>query len=281
MHGIPPRAMAPHELASKAPSAAGSASAAVEESRVEYLGRSARTYLTLVLYAAIAPWGYALFGLLLIAPISVLRRRRLFQACIRSGFRLLRGWVGTFRLARVDALSVRENLLPERCVVVANHPSHFDIVSLLSRIPRCATIVKPSIYDQWWLEPLMRGSGQVRGTSHPLDAGRLVEAAVARLHEGERLVVFPEGTRTEAGREMPFHRLAFEIASRAHVPVVPIRIDCDPPFLSKGQSVLRPPRAFPRIRLEVLDPIDPESFGGDTRSLRDHVRNVLLGTRNR
>lgn len=172
--------------------------------------------------------------------------------------------------------------LPSPCVVVANHPTHLDIVSLLGWIPDCCTIVKPSIYRFWWLRPLMKGSGQIEGSgSGLLEAARLIERAEDSLRQGQTIVVFPEGTRTEEGQRMPFHRLAFEIACAANVPVTALHIGCEPPYLSKSRSVLRPPRIVPRLTVELIETLCPGDFESDSRRLRDYVRSLYTASRAR
>ena len=48
--------------------------------------------------------------------------------------------------------------------------------------------------------------------------------------------MFPEGTRTPADApSRKIRRGAAQIALHANVPIQPIRIDCDPPVLAKGQ----------------------------------------------
>ena len=155
--------------------------------------------LSLGLYAVVAPWGYALFALAASLPTRRPDRRRAgLQRAIRLGFRFMHAWLGTFRLVDVRLPSPEARDLPHPCVIIANHPTHLDITAILSWVPRSCTLVKPSIYRRWWLWPLMAGSGQLEGAGpHPLDGARLVERAEARLRQGETVVVFPEGTRTE------------------------------------------------------------------------------------
>ncbi len=235
--------------------------------------------VTLTLYALVAPWGFAAFAVMVALPTRAPERRRdRLQWAIRTGFRLLHRYARVFGLLDVKTPAPDSVLLPDRCVVIANHPTHMDISAILCWIPRCCTVVKPSIYRRWWLEPLLRGSGQVEGAGdHPLDGARLVERASARVREGQRLVVFPEGTRTEEGRDMPFHRLGFEIACREGVPVVPLLLRCAPPYLSKMRPLLRPPRETPVLSVDVLPMIDPEEVGRDSRRLRERARALYTG----
>ena len=80
-----------------------------------------------------------------------------------------------------------------------------------------------------------------------VDPGSLgsLSAAVRRaqgmLAAGRNLIVFPEGTRSVTGRLLPFRDIAFRLARSAGVPVVPVVLQSDLPFMAK-----RPGSIFPR-----------------------------------
>ena len=247
-----------------------------------WLLRNVGTVVTLVLYTALAPWGYGVFALMTVFPArskTTLRKR--LQTAMRTGFRVTLAWIHKLGLMSVRTPLWEKTSIPTPCVIVANHPCHLDIVGILSWVPDAFTIVKSSIYRQFWLKPLMEGSGQVEGGGQEFATARIIERAVAGLREGQNLVVFPEGTRTQSGIEMPFHRLAFEIACRADVPVVPLRLSCQPSYLSKQRSVLRLPLGQPVFTVEVLETLHPQDFGGSSRKLRDSAQALCFGKSSR
>lgn len=233
--------------------------------------------LTLSIYAALAPWGYAFFALLVIIPMPAMTRASILQACMRTGFASLHTWITLLRLVDVR-YQVRRADLPEGpAVVVANHPTLLDVTAIQRLVGLSCSIVKPAIYRLWWLKPLLDGARQIEGASNPIGTVRVVERAAERLESGMSVIIFPEGTRTEDGREMPFHRLAFEIACRAGVPVVPLKIACEPPYLSKSQPLFRLPSQMPVLSVSALPPVHPEQFDGDSRRMSDHVRSLYRG----
>jgi 1-acyl-sn-glycerol-3-phosphate acyltransferase len=63
---------------------------------------------------------------------------------------------------------------------------------------------------------------------------RMLETCQQRLRSGYDLLIFPEGTRSPFGGGLQkFHRGAFEIAARAGVPIVLLKLTCVPPALGK------------------------------------------------
>ncbi len=97
----------------------------------------------------------------------------------------------------------------------------------------------------------------------PLDRNSrksLIEGAaeVRRLLEnGERIAVFPEGTRSPMGRLRRFSDVFFRIAIDADVPVVPVMIHLSRPFLGPGSENFLTARGAV-LRIRMLDPIEPE-----------------------
>ena len=242
---------------------------------VAWVVRYTAAIVTLLLYLLIAPWGYALFATLVWFPVVARPRRIAFlQACMRAGFTLLHNWMGWVRAMDVKIRFRQSDLPPGPCVVVANHPTLVDVTAILRSIRSSCTIVKPVIYRRWWLRPLMVGSGQLEGATNPLAATHLVDRAVERIRDGMSMVIFPEGTRTVEGREMPFHRMAFEIACRAGVPVVSLRLRCEPSWLSKSRSLLRIPMNVPVLSVSIMSSVDPARFDYDSRRLCEHVRSM-------
>ena len=160
-------------------------------------------------------------------------------------------------------------------MMVSNHPTLMDISALLAADSNLVFPVKPSLYNRFWARPLFRQSGQFEGAGQgPLGIAQMVEAAAERLAAGQRVIIFPEGTRSPDRGLHPFGRVAFEIAQRAAVPIVPLVIHCVPRYLGKTNGFRRPPADLPRLRIRVLEPIDPSApglAGSSSRTLRDIV----------
>lgn len=233
------------------------------------------TALSILVYLILAPWGYAAFALLVLVPwIGDQTRSRLLQAAMRAGFTLLHTWMGLIRVFDIRNQVDFERLPPGPFVIVANHPTLIDVTAILRAFQGSCTIVKPIIFERWWLRPLMKGSGQLVGAKNPLATTRLVGRAVDRIRSGMSIVIFPEATRTVEGREMPFHRMAFEIACRANVPVVCLHLRCDPSWLSKSRPLLKLPLKVPVLSISMLASLHPAQFDFDSKRLCENARSL-------
>jgi 1-acyl-sn-glycerol-3-phosphate acyltransferase len=227
-------------------------------------------------YFAASPVGYAIFGLWGSLPTrDPERRARRLRGIVSTAFRSMHAFLRWARLVDFDPADHAAQIPSGPCVMVANHPTLMDISALLAADPNLVYPVKPTLFHSFWARPLFQQAGQFAGAGQdPLRVAEMVEAAAARLAAGRRVIIFPEGTRSPERGVHPFGRVAFEIARRAKVPIVPLVITCRPRFLGKTSGFSRPPTDLPRLRIRVLEPLDPTSpelAGSSSRTLRDIV----------
>ncbi|NOY92743.1 MAG: 1-acyl-sn-glycerol-3-phosphate acyltransferase [Deltaproteobacteria bacterium] len=157
-------------------------------------------------------------------------------------------------------------------VLVSNHPTLIDVVFLLGWVPRLSTTVKVAWLRSLIFGPLLRAADYVPGPGMKGDEGGTpaLDRMVAKLEQGQPLVVFPEGTRSPSFGLGRFHRGAFEAAVRAGVPILPLYIDARPPGLNKQRFVPDEPIRFEFSWLGVLEvgvADDPRELMKRTRAL--------------
>lgn len=231
-------------------------------------------------YFAASPIGYAIFALWSSLPSrDPARRARRLRGIVSTAFRSMHAFLRWTRLVDFDPAQHAARIPSGPCVLVANHPTLMDISALLAADSNLVYPVKPSLFHSFWARPLFRHAGPFAGAGQdPLRVAEMVEAAAERLAAGQRVIIFPEGTRSPERGVHPFGRVAFEIARRAKVPIVPLVITCRPRFLGKASGFRRPPAELPRLRIRVLAPLDPmapELAGSSSRTLRDIVARQI------
>ena len=103
--------------------------------------------------------------------------------------------------------------------LVANHLSYVDIAALRAVVT--GIFVAKKEIDSWLLAGRMvRGMGNIyidRGNRR--DIPRAGDEIIAKLNEGEGVIVFPEGTSTKGENVLPFNSSFFEFAARTDLPV--------------------------------------------------------------
>lgn len=185
----------------------------------------------------------------LTAPDQATTQRRVRQ-CIHYFYR---GFIGMWRALGVISYELHgiERLRAPGQLVVANHPSLIDVVLISSRMPQVDCIVKDALLRNPFLRTPVRWAGYIANSAPE----HLIEDCVTRLHAGNSLLVFPEGTRSVPGRPLKMQRGAAHIALAAGVDLLPVTIRCHPSWLTKTDSWFRVPARRPHWYVSAGEPI--------------------------
>lgn len=216
------------------------------------LHETIRLYLGLLLLGVVClAVSLLAFPLRALLPRALSRRlgRRLVARATRAYLRML-VLMGAcrFDLTELDALQHAPAM-----IIAPNHPSLLDAVMILSRLPRATCIMKADIVNSIFFGAGARLTGYIPNT--PLRT--MVQLAVADLHHGSHLLLFPEGTRTT---RFPMGRLQGTtglIAKNAGVPVQTVFIETNSGFLGKGWSLRWTPRMPVTYRIRLGKRFDP------------------------
>ena len=226
--------------------------------------------MKLTLHALLRAYEYAVFylGLLLIGMLCLLwsppalllypilppaPRRAVGRFAIMFFFRAYLATLtlsGRFRfdLAELDALKGEKAL-----IIAPNHPSLWDVVLIVSRLPDVACVMKAEVLGNIFLGSGARLAGYIRNES----LRRLIMLAIADLQRGSQLLLFPEGTRTVRRPIGPLKGSIGVIACRAKVPVQTVLIETDSRYISKGWALFRKPPMPLHYRVRLGKRFDP------------------------
>ena len=109
-------------------------------------------------------------------------------------------------------------------LLAANHASYFDPPAIGCPLPRqICYFARKTLFKGFfaWLLPRLKTIPVDRDGDSDVSA---LKRVFKELKNGEGLILFPEGTRTEDGELQPAQRGVGMIACRSQVPVVPVRI---------------------------------------------------------
>jgi 1-acyl-sn-glycerol-3-phosphate acyltransferase len=207
-------------------------------------------------------------------PADAMRRcRRLLNRSLR----LHADYMKFFRLIDFDSRAVERQLPSGGFVLVANHPSLIDVVLLLSTYPTLYCVVKGSWMRRPFIGSMLRYCNHIdAGDGDPVSGANAVHGAIERLQSGDPVLIFPEGTRSPENGLGPFKNGAFAIAQAANVPVIPIRIQCRPPGLMRGQKWYHVPDGTMRFSFRLFPPRSPAAYAGDPAAMARDVRSLFL-----
>lgn len=180
-------------------------------------------------------------------------------------------WAGGARL-EVSGLENVDFSRPH--VFVSNHQSSVDIPTLFAALPvKFRFAAKKALqyvpFLGWYL--LLARFPLIDRARHT-NAMTSLNKAGEQIRGGISIVMFPEGTRSDDARVMPFKKGPFSLAMKAGVPLVPITIEGSGQLMPKNSWSITPGP----IRVQVGKPIDPIQFGEDREALIKAVRDVII-----
>ena len=150
-----------------------------------------------------------------------------------------------------------ENIPEGTAVLCANHSNLTDPLWILAfarldRLPR--TMAKKELFDNFFMRWLMKKVGAFPVDREGTDI-TAIKTAMHTLKQGNKLLIFPEGTRVKKGMTSEAHSGAVLIAHRMKAPIVPI-------YLSTEKGLFKP------IRLVFGAPYSVD-YGGQKPSAED------------
>jgi 1-acyl-sn-glycerol-3-phosphate acyltransferase len=157
-------------------------------------------------------------------------------------------------------------------IFMSNHVSNLDPPILVPLIPGRTSVLAKKVI---WRIPIL---------AQALNLAEIVpverenrEAAIQSIRRaGEvmghhiNMTLFPEGTRSQDGRLLPFKKGPFHLAIETGFPVVPVTILGTYEMMPKGMMFVRPGTAT----LIFHPPIDPKQFSS-REELMEAVREVI------
>jgi len=163
-----------------------------------------------------------------------------------------------------------------RCLIVANHTSHLDVLALLSAFPLRAVnrIRSIAASDYFCKSPIRAAIASLLGNIIPMDRSRFdwraMECCRKELDKGSIIIVFPEGTRSADGRMGHFQAGIGLMALSTEHPVLPARITGAYESWRKGQAL---PRRG-RVKVRFGDPLTFDGLHNDKRNWRLVARSL-------
>lgn len=124
---------------------------------------------------------------------------------------------------RVEVVG-KENIPTAPCVIVSNHQGQWETFYMQYLFhPLCTLLKRELLYIPFWGWAMKMLNPIAINRNKPKEAIlQTLEEGSNRLKKGMFVLLFPEGTRVEAGRVGKYARSSFELAKRNKVKVLPL-----------------------------------------------------------
>jgi 1-acyl-sn-glycerol-3-phosphate acyltransferase len=168
----------------------------------------------------------------------------------------------------------RENIPKQVFVAVSNHQSEWETLHLCYLLNPINSVLKKELLRIPFFGWALWGSGHI-GIDRSNARGsikRIETQGLKRLQKGVNILIFPEGTRVEAGGFRRFTRTGAKLAIDAGVPLLPIA--------HTASNCWSPSGGFQKgtIKVVVGEPID--TAGRDPKSLTNQAEKWIRETAN-
>jgi 1-acyl-sn-glycerol-3-phosphate acyltransferase len=201
----------------------------------------------------------------------------------RRGFRL---WCRTW----VHALGVELRLhhkhrrpLPERYILIANHPSSFEDVGIPALFD-VDCLAKHEVRDWWLVGRISAAAGTIYVQRDARESRQAAARTIARrLAAGRNVALYPEGGIKGPRLQPTFRHGAFAIARQTGTPIVPVYLhyEAQHDFHWGRHSlwrnlwhIIHSPNS--RANYYLFDAVEPEAFE-DKVAYCDHVYALYEG----
>ncbi len=221
-----------------------------------FLGRARALAVGLVIAVA---WTFSALFLMPLIRMALLlraqpRRRELGQTVLRGVFRCVVQLLQKSGVITVTYQGFAPLLAHTGPVILApNHPALWDAVFILAKVDRAACVLKASLLRN----PLLVVGARAAGYIPHEPAHQMLRRCIELLRGGERVLFFPEGTRTcfEQNCVNPLSGGLAVLARNSGAPVWPIYIQTSSGYLGKGWPIWRLPSETIHVRLCAGIPI--------------------------
>jgi len=223
------------------------------------LKRLIYTILTLLVFVIFVFFLFTPFTLvyMLLGPNTDKKRYRFHQMVVgvmRLALKLLPG-------VKLDLNNSFGETFQKPAVIIANHQSHLDLLCTIMLHPKVVLLTT----DWVWKNPiygLIIRFLEYYPVSDGYDTN--VERLKKLVERGYSVVVFPEGTRSETGEIIRFHKGAFALAQALDVDILPAFIHGASHVMPKKDFVLREGRLYveigPRMCAKDVQSIDARAL---------------------
>lgn len=222
----------------------------------------------------IVSWG-CLLTLVLFFPITI---AALLSSSGNLAFTLTRLWAWVMLRVTFVRVSIRGNdkiRKGQSYVIISNHQSQYDILSLVTKLGlQFRWVIKKELRKIPLFGPALYVSRNIfidrRDTRRAMES---IRHGMERLPPGASVMFFAEGTRSRDGTIREFKKGGFLVAVEAKLPILPVTVN-------GGRNVL-PPKSLVfspgRIQVVVGDPIDTSAYDRDTLDeLIRRARDVII-----
>ncbi|PBQ31199.1 glycerol acyltransferase [Sphingobacteriaceae bacterium] len=203
-----------------------------------------------------------------ITPAPRKKKKLIFHYLIMYACRIM-----VYLVANVkkNIINPQNEIFEKPAVIISNHQSFIDLALLLMLNPKIVVFTNDTV----WNSPLY---GLIARMADYYPASRGYESAIDQMkkltNDGYSVLIFPEGTRSETGEILRFHKGAFYLAEQLNLEILPILLHGAGGVVPKGDFHFKEGE----VTVKYLPRILPEEttygtgYKEKSKAIRDYFR---------
>jgi uncharacterized protein len=216
-----------------------------------------------------------LLGLLIPIPIESSKKRKVLNYCLSK---LAKSTLFLGFHVKKEIRSKEKLDFSNPSIIVPNHSSFLDILTMISLDPKIIIMVKKWVYYSPFFGLFIRYCGYLyiaEGAEYNL------KKIKRRVFEGYSIVIFPEGTRSLDGEIRRFHKGAFYLAKEMELDIQPILIVGANYVNPKNDLIIKSGYITAKAldRIKTTDELYQKRFGELTKEVVSIMRKELIVSR--
>lgn len=150
-------------------------------------------------------------------------------------------------------INIHGETFKEPAMLIANHTSFLDILTMGRLHPKLIYLVKDHVYNS----PIFGSAAKLHG-AYPVSGGVAdgEEFLKHKIAQGFSIIAFPEGTRSTSNKIHRFHKGAFYLAEKLKLDILPVMIHGGSEISPKSSFIIRDgdftTEILPRIKADDL-----------------------------
>ena len=197
------------------------------------------TFLVFFVFVFVLFTPFTLLYILLLPPSEKKRYRyhKMIASIMRTALKILPG-------VKFHLNNTTGETFENPAVIIVNHQSHLDLLCTIMLHPKVVLLTT----DWVWKNPIY-GIPIRYAEYYPVSDGydKNVDRLKKLVERGYSVVVYPEGTRSETGNILRFHKGAFQLAQALNVDILPVFIHGANHVMPKKDFVLREGQLYVEI----------------------------------
>ena len=188
-----------------------------------------------------------------IGKIFIKNKRETFSHLIHK---LWKGYVHFLMWLKIFRIDLH-NITPlQGKIIVATHPSFIDILILIGIYDNSLCLAKKELLNNVFLKNIIKNVY----IPNNIELDEFKQICTDALNDGFNIIIFPTGTRTVTGEELKIHKGSAAVQISSGADIIPVKIDCDYPFLQKGKPIYDAGEKIITYRIAQLEPIKLADF---------------------